>query len=539
MVAENEVPSAYEEMDLQNRWESLYAKKFPLRNRCYDYAMWTLPYVFPREHVKYLELQGAIEGLGAKAVNHLANKLCITLFQPSQPFFRLDVQDDTVNSLADRAGKGDKQAQDTLLMIDTALARAERSAMKELDYNHFRTEATTACKYLIVTGNALLYHPEGKKGKTQVYSIKDYSVRRDLSGHVIEILTRDKKAFSTFNNDVKEKLRASDKQKYKESSLEDECDVCIYTQLLFKDDGKYHLTQYADAVKLDSEGSWPVEDLPWIVLTWNLVRGEDYGRGLVEDYAGSFHAIHVLSQAEVDVAAVAADIKFLVDPASVIDVDELNNSPSGTYHSGKPTDVQALQINKQMDMQTVEQILERLTQNISEAFLLQSGMTRDAERVTATEVQSNANELNTQHGGIYSRFAEEWQYRTAILMLKRIKIDLGANKTINPVIITGLDSLSRAGDLDNLRAMVSDLQLLAQVPPSIQQVIDPFAFIEYCGTRRGVDYQKFMKSQQQVMQEQQAQQQAEQQAVAHQAGANAGAGIAQDAANNAMQQTQQ
>lgn len=515
---------AYESEDkpkakqLSSRWTELEGKKTSLVNRCYDYAMWTLPYIFPRMESKDQELQGPLDSIGARAVNHLSNKLVLTLFQPSQPFFRLTVQDDVAEELAAKAEQGDEQADELMTMLDKALAKTERAAMKELDFTHYRTEATMAAKHLIITGNALIYHPEDKKGKTQVYGVKDYAVVRDLSGTVVEIITRDKKALYTFSKEVRELLKASGKKDYENEN----CDITIYTKICLEDDGKYHLYQAADDYDLKAEGVWPAEDLPWITLTWNLIRGEDYGRGLVEDYAGAFHALYVLAQSEVDVVAIAADIKFLVDPASTIDVEALNNSESGSYHSGKEGDITCNQLNKAVDMQMVESMVQRLEQQIGAAFLLQSALTRDAERVTAEEIRENANELDIAHGGVYSRFAEEWQYRTAILMLKRIKIDLGngLNKTIEPTVITGLDSLSRAGDLDNLRMFVADLGLLQAVPDDIRAVIDPFKFIQYIGIRRAVDYEKFLKSPAKVAQEQQAAQDLQNQQVQGQAAAN-------------------
>lgn len=510
---------------LSDRWTELNAKKTNLVNRCEDYAMWTLPYLFPRSGTKDSELQGPLDSTGARAVNHLSNKLIMALFAPSQPFFRLTITDQVSDELAAKAKNGDEQALTLIAAMDEALAKTEKSAMKELNFNRYRTEATTAAKSLIVTGNAMLYHPV--TGPVQMYGLRDYCVCRDLSGTVIELLTLEKKNLHTFKKDIREKLESYDKSKYGSQK-----EVCIYTQVVLEDDMKYHMYQYADDVKLDDSGAtWTAEDLPYLPLTWNLIRGEDYGRGLVEDYAGAFHALYQLAQSEIDVVAIAADIKFLVDPGSTIDVETLNSAESGSYHSGKEGDVTVLQINKAVDMQMVEGMVQRLQQQIGAAFLLQTAVTRDAERVTAEEIRQTANELDLSNGGIYSRFAEEWQYRTAVLMLKRIKVDLG-NGTIDPVIITGLDSLSRAGDIDNLRMLIGDLQLLNTVPEDIRAGIDATKFIAYCAVRRGVDYQKFEKSAATMQAEQQAQQQ---QMQMQQQGEAAGS-IAQEAAKAAFKQ---
>lgn len=505
---DSEMQTKVKVSDLPSRMTELVGKKGNLMRRCEDYAMWTLPYVFPRIYVKESELQGALDSIGARAVNNLSNKLIQTLF--GEQFFRLMVNSSITDKLADSAKAGDPDAGNLLSIMDTALAKAEKKAIQKLENTGHRTQAIMAAKSLIITGNGLLYYPP--TGKVQSYSLRDYAVVRDLSGNVVEILMVDKKSLYTFNKEIKAKLKASKNKQYED----DKCDVTIYTQVKLEEDGKFHVYQSADEIDLEAEGSWPLEDLPWIPLTWNLIRGEDYGRGLVEDYAGAFHALYVLAQAEVDLVGIAADIKFLVDPGSTCDVKEINDSDSGTYHSGKKDDITVMQINKLSDMQIIEGMVQRLEQQIGAAFLLQSATTRNAERVTAEEIRENAKELDIANGGIYSRFADEWQYRVAVLLLKGVDIDLGQGrmKTIQPIIITGLDGLSRNGELDNLHGLIGDLVLLKELPDQLLQALDMQKFVAFCAVRRGVDYEKFLKSPQQMQAEAQAQQQQQQQEAA-------------------------
>lgn len=508
------------------RWSTLELRKLPLIRRCEEYAMWTLPYLFPILGTSNTELNGPVDGTGARAVNNLANKLVMTLFQPHAPFFRLNVSQDVVQEMTVAAEDGDEDAKEFLAIMDKDLAEAEKQAMQELNYNRFRTEATMAAKALIVTGNTLMYYPEDESN-VQTYNLRDYCVVRDPSGTVIEIITRDKKAFSTFSEEKQTEIRKANRNKKYTPS----CTVTLYTRVCKKDDGKYHMTQAADDYTLDSTAVWTSDEMPYIPLTWNLVRGEDYGRGLVEDFAGAFHGLHVLNSAMYDLVAISADIKFLVDPASVLDVQALNDSESGTYHTGREGDISVPQLNKQWDMQFIQSAIANLQQQIAQAFLLNSSVARDAERVTAEEIRLVAQELEVSHGGIYSRFAEEWQLKLAVLLLTRM--DYRVNKTtIYPQIITGLDSLSRAGDLDNLRMFVADMQLLEGVPEDIRAVIDPMRFAEYIGVRRGVDYQKFTKTAAQLQAEQQAAMQMQQQVMQMQVGAS----VAEEAGKQALQQ---
>lgn len=506
-------------------WNKYNQQKLTIMNRCEDYSRWTIPGIFPRSTTESEseEKTGPLDSVGAQAVNSLSNKIVSALWPMHMPFMRLMVQDDLLEELRVSAADGDTDAQEVLDNVDKSLLLAEKRAMRELNYNHFRTEATTAVKSLLVTGNSLMYFPEDKKGTVQVYSFRDYVVNRDLSGVVIELLTRDKKAMSTLQPSVIKQLKESKDGKYK---TDKDCDVVLYTHIkLSPEDGKYHLRQYADDVPLSSQGKWTAAELPWIVLTWNRLRGENYGRGLVEDYAGAFNGLHTLNGAFVDVVGTCADIKWLVNPASVVDVEELNNSESGSYHQGMPEDVQAIQVNKAVDLQVVQTQIQDWRQQIGQAFLLFTAVQRDAERVTAEEVRVLINELENQHGGIYSRFADEWQLPVAKLLLKKIKIKVD-NQEVMPTIITGMDSLSRAGDMDNIRLWIQDLSLLREVPDVLQAVFSPLRFAKLTAIRRGVDYEAMLKTPDEMAAEQQANAQAQANMINQQATADTASAMA-------------
>lgn len=503
---------------LEQRYKSLELQKTSIESRCEQYARWTLPSIFPPTS-SVQDTGNAIgpnDSIGAQAVNHLANKLSSTLFQPHAPFFKLIVQSDKMKAIALMAEQGDDTAKGVLESLDKTLADTERDAWRDMNYGQFRTTTTLACKHLLITGNAVHYDP--KSSQSRVYSLRDYVVVRDLAGVVIELITRDSKAFATLATEIQDQLRAARDKEYN-----DDTDVTIYTQIRLKD-GKYHMKQAADCVELDSEGVYAPEDCPWIVLTWNLMPGNNYGSGLVEEFAGAFNSVDVLTEAMIDLVGTLADIKWLVDPASVIDVKQMNESPRGSFHSGKATDVGVIQTGKVQDLNAVLQVIESFKKQIAQAFLLSSAIRRDAERVTAEEIRQDAMELEMSHGGIYSRFADEWQLRVATIHLRRIGAHL-TELNIKPQIITGLDSLSRAGELDNLRMFVSDMTMLREMPEQLLQVVDPLRFAEYTAIRRGVEYTKFLKSTQQMQQEAQAQQEAMQQ----QLNAQTGAVVAQEA----------
>ena len=79
---------------IRDEWTALDNKRSAILNRCEDYARWTLPYLFPqRGTTEQEELSVAAGSIGARSVNHLANKLVSTLFVPYRPFFRLTIDE--------------------------------------------------------------------------------------------------------------------------------------------------------------------------------------------------------------------------------------------------------------------------------------------------------------------------------------------------------------------------------------------------------------------------------------------------------------
>lgn len=491
-------------MNPKEFWDKHSIKKSSLLSRCEDYARVTIPYVFPKTTQGDVEIQSSLDSTGARAVNFLTNKLVMTLFPENQPFFRLQVNNDLLKQMADAAKAGDQNADAVLKDIDSQLAEKEKQAVQRLGYTRFRTEATSAMELLIITGNALMYHPVN--GSPQVYSLRDYCVERDLSGNVLAFCTRDTKALGTFNKEIQDTLNASRKRKYKPHDQ-----VTLYTYVELQEDTKYHLQQSVEDVPLESSGNWTQEELPWKVLAWKLLRGENYGHGLVEDHYGSFNALGILSEALVTGVAIAAEIKFLVAPTSVLDVKALNDSPSGSYHSGTKDDVTCVQLNKALDYQLVINAIDRLERHIAAVFLMNSAVQRDAERVTAEEIRYVAQELETSHAGVYSRLAVEWQLPTALMLLARVGEKIGKNSDIQPQIITGVDALSRAGEMDNFRAFVSDLSMINSVPEDLRKGFSITELYQFLALRRGVDYMKFTKTEAQLQAEAQQEMQLQQQ----------------------------
>lgn len=534
------------EKGLKTRWEELHSRKTTMLTHCEQYAEWTLPYIFPRTTTTQNdELPVTKDSLGARGVNHLSNKVVSTLFPAKQLFFRL-VIDQGMQDLMEAAlvgGVPDDEAKAQLeqakLQANALLIKAEKRAEEYLDMVQYRPQAILAVKHLIITGNAMIYHPEpnrdtGRASSTVVYGLRDFHVVRDCAGEPVEMMTRETKAFSTFNAAVQSQLREdaawhARAKAEKAKDYNEHTEVTIYTHILLEDDGLWTVRQYADDVRLDTNVRYTTQRLRWIPLVWNLVQGEDYGRGLVQDYAGSFHNINVMTDSLMNITAIMGDIKFFVDPQSMIDIANLNNSPPGSYHAGNPEHIGTAKMQLVDRGQFLEALIERFEKQISQAFMLGSAGQRNAERVTAVEIQRDAEELETSNSGVYSRLSASWQTREAYIALEDTGFfELGDG--IEPRIITGMDSLSRQGEAQNMRLFLADLAGLNTVPELFQMAIKPEKFLEQLGQFHSVDYQAWVKTPAEMAAEQQARMQAEQQQMQAQANAQGQAAAAKEMA---------
>ena len=496
-------------------WQEMEQDKGDLVARSGQYGMWTIPSI--TMDVSTQRDQEADKGhvvVGARLVNHLSNRVADTMFPHSRPFIMVMLTPEAQLALEKEVGEdGAGQLSE---VVRSSTARIEETAMRKLRMTAYRPMAVMAIKHLIITGNAMIRRQ--KSGVRIVYGVRDFCIRRDLDGAMQECILRDTKKFGNLPLDVQTIMRAMGVKSYLDTT-----EVVLYSH--YKFDGKrWVFKQAADNVALADPKHFTKEDLPVLPLTWSLARGEDYGRGLVEDNAIAFHNLDVLTAALIDLMAAIADIKFLVKTSSIIDVAAINKAERGTYHSGNEGDITVPEIGKRGDIKIMMEAITKWERDLSQAFLLNSASTRDAERVTAEEIRMNARELESGFGGLYSKLALEWQQLEGDWAVRAVDIGslLGKAKAalFEVIVVTGLESLSREGQLDNLRLAIGDMQLLDTVPEEIRAVINPLLFATFIFTNRGVKLEQFLYTKEQVQANRDAEMKQQQELMSAQATAN-------------------
>lgn len=444
---------------LGGRYSYLSSDRNGYRDRGREYSRFTLPYILPDGD--NLDRGGAanqhgFQGIGAQAVNHLANKLTINMFPTGRSFFALEFDEGTKAKLTE-AGYDPTQLSELLVEAEKRCTTLQTKIAARVAY-------TEAFKNLIISGNVCIHLPAD--GMLQAIKLDRYVLTRDLSGKLTELIIEQSKAFNTLAEETQLGIKSIKGTKCPEPDDE----VKIYTWVYRIDKDTFTVAQSVEEVLIKETQDIKESELPWIPLRWNSSYGEDYGRGLCEDHAGDFYVVEFLSEAIAKGMALMADVKYLVRPGSQTDIDEIASAPTGEWIFGTLDDIGVLQLEKYADFTPITEVLNEYKRRIGQAFLLNSAVRRDAERVTTVELRLDAQELEVSLGGVYSLLAQTFQTPLAGLYLKRVGFPLPEDSVI-PNIVTGLEAFGKSGDLDKLKQFTEMMQLPQTWPVGVQDRI--------------------------------------------------------------------
>ena len=316
----------------QSLYNSLEGGRAQYLDRARQASRLTIPYIMPEAGFgPSSRLETPFQGVGARGVNNLASKLLLALLPPNAPFFRLNV--DTYGLQQEGAPA------EVISQVEQALQKVEEATMDEISRETYRTGLHEALKHLIVTGNSLVYLPDS--GGMRVFHLDRFVVERDSMGNVLYIATKECISYAALDEKMKAVVDINE-----EDSTEE---VDLYTAVCREGD-KWRVFQDIKGNPIeDSEGTYPLDQNPFIPLRFSRVDGEDYGRGYVEEYLGDLQSLESLTRAIVEGSAAAAKVLFLVNPNGTTRARTLAESPNGTITQGNAADVSVLQLNKFKD----------------------------------------------------------------------------------------------------------------------------------------------------------------------------------------------
>lgn len=472
------------------RWNQLDQRRKGMLTRFEQYASVTIPKVCLPDNLEQFSsaIQHDWTSVGAQAVNHLTNKIVLNLFRPGTPFFRLDPNRKLKADLLER-GVSEEE-------LRGALVDGEQDALKAMDQTAIRPKLNEVIRHLIVVGNVLIDFTDELP---RVIGIKRYVVKRSISGKLIEALIHERVLYNELDPDVRAVVPVQGRDDAESAFVNH---VRWYRRI---DEKRWQYDQSVDNVTLPEQFSHVYNDdtLPIKVLTWDLADEHDYGSGLVEDYAGDFGTLSTLSESEIKAAILASDYRWLANPAGVGDINDIKNSVSGDVVPGSKDDLSLVTLVNANGVEFISKSVEKVIRRIGSAFLLNSAVTRDAERVTAEEIRMQAQELETSLGGVYSRLAIELQLPIAQWLLAKIDVSLKGTNLV-PTIVTGLAALSRNAEASQLGLFLASLGQVATLPDQVLARLQLGPVISTLASAYGINPAKFVKDEAQVQKEQAA-----------------------------------
>jgi hypothetical protein len=276
---------------------------------------------------------------------------------------------------------------------------------------------------------------------------------------------------------------------------------CRYTWVRrFK--GKFRVTEHIDQYELPYAtfgATYGLDDLPLHPLTWRLPLGQHYGVGRVEDYFHDFGTNETVNEALSDGAIMASQFRWLQNPTGITRPEDFQNSHNGDVIPGVANDLQLIFANVGQQLNTVLAIGQQYEKRLGTGFLLNSAVTRNAERVTAEEIRLQAQELESSLGGVYSRIARDVQIPLSKWLMRKANLSIKGTK-LRPVVITGLDALSRNADLERLMQFLQNVTSLGAIPPNIAAMLQQANIISDIAAGIGINKKRYVASDDQIQQ---------------------------------------
>ena len=516
-------------MKARDRYTQLTRGRSQFLDTAVECSRLTLPYLIQEDlssQPTHRKLHTPWQSVGSKSVVNLAAKLMLALIPPQTSFFKFQVRDDKL---------GEEFPRDIKSELDLSFAKMERMVMDYINASSDRVVVHQALKHLIVSGNALIFM--GKDGLKN-YPLNRFVINRDGNGNVCEIVTKELISRKILGIDLPESLPNSPGDDGHKTGSDDQ-DVEVYTYVRLDDNGRWVWHQEAfDKIIPNSRSTAPKNASPWLVLRFNQVDGEDYGRGRVEEFLGDIRSLEGLSQALVEGSAAASKVVFLVSPSSTTKPKTIADAGNGAIVQGRPDDVGVIQVGKTADFRTAAEQMQTLERRIGEAFLVLQ--VRQSERTTAEEVRLTQMELEQQLGGLFSlltiEFLIPYLNRTLHILQRNRELPKIPKDVVRPQIVAGVNALGRGQDQQSLVAFA---QTLAQTmgPEVMAKYLDPGEYVKRLAAAQGIDVLNLVKTPETMqMEKEQQMQQMQQQELLKQAGQFAGTPMMDPSKNPGMNQ---
>jgi hypothetical protein len=343
----------------------------------------------------------------------------------------------------------------------------------------------------------------------RTFRLDQFVVRRDYTGRVIEAVIKECLDPDFAPAPMPDEVKIASMETLSDSRQRD---VELYTWIKLdgpRDKLQYKVRQETESGKLvGKEEMFDLNDLPYMFLRWSSTPGEDYGRSKVEEVAADLRSLDALRKSSLDMAAMGARNFTMVRPGANANGlrNRITKIANGDVVVGDPESVELKQFASTQGYQITQDQIDKLVESVASAFLLLGAQQRNAERVTATEIERDIQELEATLGGVFSTLSLEMMERRTTLLIedmKRKEEFPGVSKdALQITVLTGLEALSRERDVSR---GVQAAQIAAQFGDFGLRAIKMDVILSKIFT--GLGFPDSIKSAEEIAQAEQAQQQ--------------------------------
>ncbi|MEM9066277.1 MAG: portal protein [Planctomycetota bacterium] len=556
--------------DIKARWtEDAVERDSALRERAVICAALTDPSILPPEAVDtsqehrelntHRRLPEAFTSVGARGMTILDGLMSSALFPFTQPFFELRPTAEIGVQLREAdAQNGTATYEDYLARLANigAVAMAVLESAGTGDRTNrrpmgFRSSKSMSIRQILATGDSL--EKMGDDYRVRTFRRDQYVTRRDSAGDVLYHITAERIDPLSLSQD---QLRAVDldvrdmqelREKHPAKRLE-----TLYTEVRWNPESKTWVMRQqvrGNLIPINGAELEAEEQVsPYFSTVYKLSPNDDYGRGFVEtNVLGDLRSLNEIEKHRLDLLFLAAKQHPILDHGEVTTEDELMQ-PTGTpvrtrVEGGEAQGLGVFSFGSIGDYQMLTQGAESRKLDLARTMLIESASAPNKDRVTATQIQRIAQELEGALGGVYTQIADDQHLPLVQRLLYQLERDdliepltrRGGGRTISLAevkTLTGLVALQRESQRVKLLDFAQFVSLFGE--RGIASIDMDVAFSAY-QRLAAIDMPGLVKSPEQVAQEEQQRLAS----VAAERGIDAAGTVVEQAAQQAPQQTPQ
>lgn len=499
---------AKKQATIAQEFESDHSQRAAILNKARACASLSKPWVLPDEgHTENDDFNDNYQSIGCRGGTHAVGKLLSALF--GNLWFNRKLSAEILYNPQIPPQAKQQMSQQLFLQELTAYSVLESSHSgrgRLRKRGGFLSRKRQALEQIVITGDVL--EKLSDDNILRVFRRDQYVTQRDSSTDILYHITKEKIDPLSLSDDQRRKAEIDDEKLLDMPARERMGD--LYTKVEWQPISKiWVITQEYDGYDIVKSEEAVT---PYFATPYDLVPGENYGRGLIEQNYGDLGSLDSLEKSRLEILGEAAKSLSVIDENSNMRPKDLDKPSGSVIHGrvrdGRIQDVAHLAGAHAPDYQMLTHGIDHKTQDLGKAFMLESDTQPQKDRVTRYQAQRIAMELDAGWGGIYTAIADDQQVPLVERLFYNLERDLLIAKVPEDGVtidtLTGINALKRE---ESANKLMTYTQAVSQLGPQAMQRINIPVLMDVLARYSGIHEPGLIKSDEQVEQEQQQQQQ--------------------------------